>query len=265
MPVYHISSLGDEVGRGVTRPRWGQVRAVLKQNSAEDPYCVANELICGPLGQFIGLPIPPCGLFVTRGAPAIQFGTVSFNVNGDIVPPDDVGEYFEAYDLRKNPRPDHPVGTLLFDIWVANGDRNESNLRLDGDADPPQMHVFDHSWALFGRQGVGRLNDVRGKLGISEALNPSGNRHCLLDRVRTTKQFPYWLNRLSAVPDYVIGDAVERALGARLIDGGQAIAAKNFLTERRKKLVDIIKVHRSEFLGIADPDWESCQWPPHSS
>lgn len=90
MPPYQIIKIDQSVGVGVTGAYWATVRALLKENSRDDPYCVANELICGQLAQFIGLPVPPCGLFVEpRNRARLYFGTLNFNLSGDSLPPAD--------------------------------------------------------------------------------------------------------------------------------------------------------------------------------
>src|SRR5262249_7411059 len=160
-------------------------------------YCVANELICGSLGQFLGLPVPPCGLFVhPRNPTSTFFGSINFNLSSDVLPPVNVNACIAAYrDLGNPPRLDHVIGTVLFDISIANGDRHERTLAFDTSVTPHQLHVFDHSWALLGRglrtsdqpPGIPRLNRLRRELGVSETSDASGNRHCLLDSVRTNE------------------------------------------------------------------------------
>jgi hypothetical protein len=194
-------------------------------------------LICGALGQFLGLPVPPCGLFVEPGAARSYFGTLNFNVRGDSFPPADVAECLDAYRVL-GPRPDHVIGTLVFDVWVANGDRNERNLRLDTTANPRQLHVFDHGWALFGRglrgaesaPGVPRLRRLRDELGIADSTDPSGVPHCLLTAVR-------------------------RAREVQLVTPAEATEVVNFLRHRRDALADIIQAHRARFSGISDANW----------
>jgi hypothetical protein len=155
------------------------------------------------------------------------------------------------------------IGTLLFDIWIANGDRHERNLVLDTDVTPPQLHVFDHSWALFGRglrgsetpPGIPRLNRYRRELGIAETSDASGNRHCLLDRVKTNERFRFWIDRIRQVPDYVIRDAVGRAYEVGQITSPEAGEAVLFLLFRRENLPAIINDCRSQFSGIPDENW----------
>jgi hypothetical protein len=262
MPPYHIIRIERAVGEGVSGALWASVGAVLKRDSAEDPYCVANELICGALGQFLGLPVPPCGLFVEPGAARSYFGTLNFNVRGDSFPPADVAECLDAYRVL-GPRPDHVIGTLVFDVWVANGDRNERNLRLDTTANPRQLHVFDHGWALFGRglrgaesaPGVPRLRRLRDELGIADSTDPSGVPHCLLTAVRSNERFGGWIERVRAVPNFVIDDAVRRAREVQLVTPAEATEVVNFLRHRRDALADIIQAHRARFSGISDANW----------
>jgi hypothetical protein len=260
MPRYQLVRVGGPVGSGITQPHTATVQAVVKRNTSDDPYCVANELICGHLGQFIGLPIPPCGLFVEPRSPTLPpfFGSLSFNVTGDDLPPADPGGCVAAYSDPAHPRPDVVVGTLLFDVWVGNGDRHVRNLALDTAVSPPQLHVFDHSWALFGRErgkGAARLHRLRDELGVSESSSASGNRHCLLDTVRTNARFPFWLDRIRQVPDFVVTDVIDAVFRAGLIDGAEVTAARGFLQFRRAKLSAIINNSRAEFTRIPDADW----------
>jgi hypothetical protein len=260
MPSYQIIQFDHQVGAGVTGAWWASVRAVLKENSPLAPYCVANELICSQLGQLLGLPIPPCGLFVEprNRARSPYFGTLSFNLNANSLPPADPDDCVRAYSNPAHPRLDLTAGVLLFDVWVANGDRHPANLALDTSVAPHQLHVFDHSHALFGRdagQGGARLGRTRTALGIAESTDASGNRHCLLDAILTNAPFRLWLDRLRQVPDYVISDAVGRARDVNQITSAEAAVAVSFLQYRRTNLRDIICAHRDRFAGISDANW----------
>jgi hypothetical protein len=260
MPPYQIIKFEQQVGAGVSLPWWAAVRAVLKENSTSAPYCVANELICSQLGQFLGLPIPPCGLFLEPRnlARLPYFGALNFNLRGISLPPADPDECVVAYSDPSHPRLDIATGVLLFDIWIANGDRHPRNLTLDMSATPPQLHVFDHSHALFGREaghGAARLGRLRNELGIAEGTDPSGNRHCLLDSVRTNSRFGTWVKRIQQVPDYAISDVVGRAFEASHITSAEAGEAVNFLLYRRSNLAAIINANRNRFTGIPDANW----------
>ncbi len=256
MPPYQIIRFEQPVGSGVTDAWWAQLRAVMKRNSTAEPYCVPNELVCGLLGQFLGLPVPPCGLFVEpRNPSAVWFGTMNFNLNGDTLPPAEPDDCFLAYADPAHPRPDAVVGVLLFDLWVLNADRHSRNLVLDDSVTPAQLHVFDHSHALFGREGSARLHRLREDLVIA-GLNPeSGNRHCLIDGVRFTNWFRFWLDRIHAVPRFAITDAVDRVLHSRLITHEEAGSAVETLWFRRERLTDILYRNRNQFPNIPDALW----------
>jgi hypothetical protein len=257
MPPYQIIRFEQPVGSGVTNAMWASVRAVLKRNSQDEPYCVPNELICGLLGQFLGLPVPPCGLFVEPRNPSVlSFGTMNFNLGGDNLPPADPDDCFTAYADPTHPRPDAVVGVLLFDVWVLNADRHPRNLALDDSVTPAQLHVFDHSHAVFGQEGAARLHRLREELGIA-GLTASGNRHCLIDVVRSTAWFRFWLDRFLSVPRFVIADAVDRARSSRLITAEEAGAAVEILWFRRERLADRLKEHRDQFPNIPDIEWEA--------
>src|SRR5262249_2870862 len=148
-----------------------------------------------------------CGLFLQRNNRDRLpfFGTVKFNLWGDDLPEVSPAACVRAYADTRFARPNHVTGTLLFDVWIANGDRHVRNLALDTTVTPHQLHVFDHSHALFGSEGgrgAARLGRLRTEaLGVAETTDPSGNRHCLLDAVKTNKHFPEWLKRIREVPE----------------------------------------------------------------
>lgn len=256
MPRYQIIDIERPVGSGVTDAQWASVGAVIKRNSAKDPYCVPNELVCATLGQFLGLPIPPCGLFADPRDPSKpSFGTLNFNLSRDVLPPAPASQCVAAYSDATLGRPDVVTGVLIFDVWVANGDRHKWNLNLDRSQPSAQLHVFDHSHALFGQEGPARLYRLRNELAIA-GLDPlSGNRHCLLDAVKSNVRFRFWLDRIQQVPDFVITDALDIVFRAGLIDGAEITAARSFLQYRRANLSDIITKWRAEFTGIPTADW----------
>jgi hypothetical protein len=99
------------------------------------------------------------------------------------------------------------------------------------------------------------LHRLRGELGVSESSSASGNRHCLLDAVRTNARFPFWLDRIRQVPDFVIADVIDGVFRAGLIDGAEVMAARGFLQFRRASLPAIINSCRAEFTRIQDADW----------
>ena len=59
---YRLVSVGNQLGIGVAGSHYLTISAVGKQNVANAPYCIPNELICGELGRFLRLPAPPLGV-----------------------------------------------------------------------------------------------------------------------------------------------------------------------------------------------------------
>lgn len=246
--IYRIASVGSQLGIGVAGSRYVRLSAVAKENSAAAPYCIPNELICGELGRFLRLPVPPVGI-VSQASGGPLFASLDFNLAGNSLPPVNVASCVKALPLLS-------TGLLLFDIWVANCDRHAANFSVDSLANPLQMNIFDHSHALFGYaagQGETRLNALRDRLGISWTSNhpvDSGqHRHCLLDAVNDDNYFAFWLNRIEVTPDFYIEeickDASPYGLTAQEVTG-----AIDFLKARRDNMKEIISRNQPEFSSI---------------
>lgn len=160
--IYRIESMGRQLGIGVAASRYVNLSAVAKENVSAAPYCIPNELICGELGRFLRLPVPPFGI-VSQTSGGVRFASLDFNLAGNALPPVDIANCLRIL-------PSLSAGLLLFDIWVANCDRHAANFSVDFLATPPQMNIFDHSHALFGYatgQGQSRLLVLMDRLGIS--------------------------------------------------------------------------------------------------
>jgi hypothetical protein len=247
--MYRIESVGRQLGIGVAQSRYVYLSAVAKANSASTaPYCIPNELICGELGRFLRLPVPPVGIVLHASGEPL-FASLDFNLTGNSLPPVNVVNCVR--DL-----PSLSTGLLLFDIWVANCDRHAGNFSVDFYGAPPKMNIFDHSHALFGYakgQGETRLMELRDRLGISWTTNnpvDSGqHRHCLLDAVNDDGHFDFWLNRIRATPDFYIEDICRDAEPYGLTAQEVSIAI-DFLKARRDNINQIISNNQAEFSAI---------------
>jgi len=145
---YRIITVGRQLGVGVAGSHFLEVSAVAKKNTARLPYCVPNELICGEIGRFLRLPVPPCGIVrsdVSRKD--VWFASLDFTSAGDTPPPADARQCAKRL-------PDLVTGILCFDILVANTDRHCGNMAFE--SRNLRMHIFDHSHALFGCAGSGQ-------------------------------------------------------------------------------------------------------------
>lgn len=246
MPVgsYRIAAVGKQLGVGVSGSVHVTVDAVAKSNTANAPYCVANELVCAEIGRFLRLPVPPGGIVTSAHHPPM-FASLNFNIAGVALPPADL-------TFCVNQLPHLSTGLLLFDILIANSDRHAGNLAIDALASPAQMNVFDHSHALFGQaaaQGQPRLAAMIDRLAVTGGPHTGGNRHCLLDILTSDQYFQTWLERIVALPNFLIDDVCEDALPFG-ISAAESQAAAAFLKQRRDTFVQLVKNHQAEFHGI---------------
>ncbi|MDZ4687858.1 MAG: hypothetical protein SH850_22525 [Planctomycetaceae bacterium] len=85
--IYNIDPITGSPNEDWSKRSFGYVPAYHKRPWHETPYRVPNEYICTRLGEFIGLPIPPCVLATSEmlDAPAI-FSELNFNAYGDNLP-----------------------------------------------------------------------------------------------------------------------------------------------------------------------------------
>lgn len=242
-----IIAWGKPLGDGITNARYATVEGVAKVNNPGHPYVVANEYVAGEIGHFLGLPLPPS--FVTRAADNTPlFLSVNFNPRGDDLPP-----VIPAMVARSHP--DIAVGTLVYDMLIANSDRHNRNLVFDMTS--AQIAIFDHSHALFGylpAQGEQRLDNLltHSHMGICAFPEPGGhdgNRHCLLDQVSDTRALMTWIDKVEQIPDYFLNrisaDTVK--LG---VTQAEADTLRRYLNQRKASLRGIIAAQQSEFRKV---------------
>lgn len=245
---FRIAGIGGQVGIGVAGAHYVKIEGIAKPNSDEAPYCVANEYVCAELARYLRLPVPPSGIL---HAPDHEiktwFGSMNFNINRDNLPPVNGAECVKELGHLS-------VGLLLFDVLIANSDRHWKNISVDFEQTPPAMRVFDHSHALFGivkREGAARLKRMETRLGITatQEQTQGNNRHFLLDCGLDTRMFPHWFERIASIPPFAIEDICRSAVGIG-IDELESKTAIEFLSDRRKRIRDLINANRSEFKGI---------------
>lgn len=246
---------------GKTDPEWmgfGYCPALHKSPWDARPYCIPNELIAARIGHALGLPIPPFGITAGEGG-RLYFSSLDFN--------------YTAKKTRSSPmsieRP--PIipafcaanlswlstGITVFDVFIANQERNEEHIIADNPLDPKWLVAFDHDMALFGGDppspnGIDRLVAIGDGLGVND-----GNfRHCLLDVHHEPADLTDWVKRVLWLPKYLLRDACDAAVSVGL-KVAEADAAFKFLNERRERLGVIIKDNLHEFTRVK-------QWmPPH--
>jgi hypothetical protein len=92
---YRIVQFDQPFGAGVQQSWRLSVSTVAKSNEPDAaPYCLPNELICGEIGRFLGLPIPPGAIVHAPRNPQAEhwYASLDFNLTGNSLPPVDVDD-----------------------------------------------------------------------------------------------------------------------------------------------------------------------------
>lgn len=243
-PPYRIVSKVEPVGQGVTGSWYLTLGSIAKNNENEEscPFTIPNEYICGTIGAFIGLNVPPLAIVSDSVANTRKTWIASLNFNfSNILPPPVISS-----DCVRDFEFDS-VGVVMFDLLIANVDRSQSNLAVVQAPDHTSfLSVFDHSHALLGAGhllGAERLDQLIDSFVIS---GTSDGDHCLVDELKTHDMFWPWIERIRAIPDFFIDNTVDKVVGLG-IDASLADKCKVFLKHRRDKLVDILNAGRDQF------------------
>lgn len=217
---YKIWSIGDPVGDGVSGSIHVGVAGVAKKNTENYPFVVANELICSYLAKSLLLSVPP-GFLIEEGNET-YFVSLNFNLAGVGLPPINPRRVIQGL-------PDETLGTILFDLWIVNQDRHESNISYLSSTN--KMTIFDHGHALL-CDNPNRLQEI----GENFCLE----RHCLVPYLLNFEGLREWLKRIKQVPEFYIRKVVESAVDVGLTEE-QKDNCTDFLLQRRKSLKKILK------------------------
>ena len=224
---YKVWSVGNPVGVGATASRFMGVASIAKCDLPGQPYIVANEFIVASLARAIRLPIPPSSL-VTHESKSWHVSQ-NFNLAGENLPPANPNAIVTAF-------PKISWGIVLFDAWVANPDRHQSNLAFDQAGNT--LQIFDHSHALFAQTGRAALETQSDKLGIGG--------HCLAPHLTSLNGMQEWADRIGAIPEFYIKETLADATELN-IPQDVADWTVSYLLDRRGKLMDLVKAHKTVF------------------
>lgn len=236
---YKIWGIGKPVGTGATGSIYVGGQGIAKVASADLPYVVVNELICAHLAKAILLPIPPGFIIENEGTP--YYVSMDFNLSGEGLPPADA-------ELIAQKHPELTCGIILFDIWILNDDRHNQNIAYDQATD--KVQIFDHSHALLSNKDPRTyLEGKRDQLGI-------GDHHCLGKELNSLEGMREWVDRISLVPEFYIREVVESVKSVGL-SSDQADFCKDFLLERRGKLLDLVRANTAYFQKVQPSLWDN--------
>lgn len=253
--VYRITQLNTAQRGGANQPVDAEIRGIAKTNDL-GPFTIANEIVAARVGQALGLPIP-AGV-IAEHERTLYYLSLDVSREGKTLPP-------VLPDVFVADEPLLAAGSLVFDILIANNDRNAGNIARDEAFDPPRVSLFDHGHALLGTApapiGEARLNAARGELGCDGLVTP-GNRQLFIDLVSRDRDLLHWVERVEELPAYVIDDACQEAAAAPInLDTAGARALSAWLTDRAASIREIISTHQAEFLSVKE--W-GLDWPAAS-
>jgi hypothetical protein len=227
-----------------------KTEAVGKAQWEESPYLLANEWISANIAQFLRLPVPPFAIARKKSRKTAMF--ISYSYDGD-TKPDDV-EPVPLYNAFKSAC----TGVVVFDIFVANCDRNGGNLKVDNPGSPKSFYLIDHERALFHiweGEGVKRLRSLNSeeRLGVTDGATSANEWHCLVELIDDINWLHEWVKRVQSVPDWFV-DEICNEMWKVAINKRECDEVKGFLKTRRDEIGGLILKHKNRFPLIR-------QWP----
>jgi hypothetical protein len=173
--IYRLTKILNAHRGGMNAAVDAEIRGIAKTND-ESEFTIANELICARIGQTIGLPVPS-GVVAEDAAKRVYYLSLDVSFEGKALPPVIPAEFAKE-------EPWLAAGVVVFDVFIANGDRNPGNLSRDPAFTVPRVSVFDHGHALLGTghpTGLERLGAAKDVLGCAiDATGVAVNNSVLL-------------------------------------------------------------------------------------
>lgn len=224
MTFYRISKLGGRVQRpSMTEPVRGTLDVVLKQDGADAPCCVYNEIVALRLAQRIGVPL-------AMGVPSVGDGGVYFAslvVGGLSINLPDVTRKKMAGVAKRYPS--EAAALFAFDVWIYNDDRAE-NLKANLTANPlPLVAGIDQEKSLLSCVG-----DMRESL-EALAANRVPMRHPFKGQLAASR-IGEWQRVIQAVSN----EAIETAIVLGYSVGGVHVPSQSRLAQVMKARRDAL-------------------------
>jgi hypothetical protein len=250
--IYRITELGNAHRGGMNAAIDAEIRGIAKTNDASE-FTIANEMICARLGQTIGLPVPS-GVLAEDASKRLYYLSLDVSFEGKALPPVIPSEFAEQ-------EPWLAAGVVAFDVLIANGDRNRTNLSRDPAFTVPRVAVFDHGHALLGTndpKGADRLDAARDSLGC--VIDNSGvavNDSILLAQPIDAQHLLDWVSRIQALPDFIFEDICREVASVPNLNFWKDTEdlVVSWLLERQKKLGDLIWNNREALPSVQWSLW----------
>lgn len=249
--IHRITQLHTAHRGGMNSAVDADIGGVAKTND-ESPYTIANEVIATRIGQTLGLPVP-AGVIAEDDAKRLYYFSLDVSRERKQLPP-----IIPANFAREEPW--LAAGTAVFDVLIANGDRNPTNLSRDPAFDPPRVSVFDHGHALLGTNpptGWDRLRLAEDRLGcIDDSANIASDT-VLREQELDSAHMELWTQRVAALPKYVFDDICADVARTPAL-GLNATEARNvalWLARRAAMIGGLVWDNRDAFPGICWGLW----------
>lgn len=249
--IYRITELGVAQRGGMNAAVEARIGGVAKTND-ECEFTIANEVIAARIGQTLGLPVP-AGVIAEDSAKTLYYLSLDVSREGKSLPP------VRAADFCEN-EPWLAAGVAAFDVLIANGDRNATNLSRDPAYTPPRVSVFDHGHALLGTNppiGKERLESATDRLGCVDDEAHIATPSVLVDQRLDVGYLEEWAKRIAQIPAYVFQD-ICREVGRTPnlnVGAGNADWVANWLSERASRIGDLICENQDAFPAVEWPLW----------
>lgn len=249
--IYRIIALHPAHRGGMNAAVDADVRGIAKTNDAS-PYTIANEVIAARIGQTLGLPIP-AGIIAEDSSKRLYYLSLDVSREQKQLPPIIPADFVAAQARLA-------AGVVVFDVLIANGDRNHTNLSLDPAFNPSRPSVFDHGHALFGTNppdGPERIALATDKLGCVDDDARIASNSVLCDQPMEGHHLREWIERVAALPGFVFDDVcaeVARTPGLN-VSGEDAAKLAKWLARRAGSIGQIIWNNQRFFPAVRWDLW----------
>jgi hypothetical protein len=224
--------------RGLVLLKNGQRKhCVIKDLNKEQ---LSNELLASVLARHLGLPVPDTYLgLVLPGTLSVNKFPVSGTknhlvfVSADVNTPNLAQQIDDHGSLLEHILVDHLkkwvglAGLYAFDTWIANVDRHQGNLLIDG---PNNIWLIDHGHAFTGPTWT--ANNLDPVADYQNKLNLWLTRHLSSDqKLKRAKEIDTLAPTLSAIN---LSNAIIESLAEKFLTQTDQAALFNFLSVRTK-------------------------------
>jgi hypothetical protein len=226
---YKVIAVGPQIAATATAPVFVNIAGVGKKVLPNQPFIVANELVCCNIARTLLLPCPPGALMESGNS--TYFFSLDFNLAGQALPPVSPSTIVQLF-------PDLAWGIIVFDALIMNSDRHPSNIAHDTATD--RIQIFDHSHAFLTPGG-----DIEQTLAARSASLALGG-HCLASMIDTVAGLDAWVAKVKQIPDYFIDGIIEAGCNCGIPPERKDLLA-SFTKNRRDNLGSLFSANMANF------------------